>query len=77
MTLAVGERREIVLACFVREDAVNPVTKHVDQRKMDEIGRLGGLGHSRIRDQFDLPTMSAAEWERRQERKLSPKAGVD
>jgi len=70
MTLEVGKSREIilglVLGCFVREGAVNPLTKHVDQRKMDAIGRLGGHGYSRIRDQFDLPTMSVAEWERRQ-----------
>jgi flavin reductase (DIM6/NTAB) family NADH-FMN oxidoreductase RutF len=69
MTLAVGKSREIilghVLACFVREGAVNPINKHVDQRKMDAIGRLGGHGYSRIRDQFDLPTMSVSEWETR------------
>jgi flavin reductase (DIM6/NTAB) family NADH-FMN oxidoreductase RutF len=81
MTLEVGKSREIVLGlvlgCFVREGAVNPLTKHVDQRKIDAIGRLGGHGYSRIRDQFDLPTMSAAEWERRQEKDLLPSAGAD
>jgi flavin reductase (DIM6/NTAB) family NADH-FMN oxidoreductase RutF len=70
MTLAVGRSREIilglVLGCFIREGVVNPANKHVDQRKMDAIGRLGGHGYSRIRDQFDLPTLSTAEWERRQ-----------
>ena len=79
MTLAVGKSREIilglVLGCFVREGAVNPVSKHVDQRKMDAIGRLGGHGYSRIRDQFDLPTMSVAEWERRTEKDLLPSGG--
>jgi flavin reductase (DIM6/NTAB) family NADH-FMN oxidoreductase RutF len=67
MTLEVGKSREIilglVLGCFVREGVVDPVTKHVDQRGMDAIGRLGGHGYSRIRDQFDLPTMSVAQWE--------------
>lgn len=67
MTLEVGKSREIVLGlvlgCFVREGVVNPATKHVDQRLMDAIGRLGGHGYSRIRDQFDLPTLSVAEWE--------------
>jgi flavin reductase (DIM6/NTAB) family NADH-FMN oxidoreductase RutF len=81
MTPEVGKSREIVLglvlACFVREDAVNPNTKHVVQRKMDAIGRLGRHGYSRIRDPFDLPTMSTAEWERRQEHHLSLDAGVD
>ena len=69
MTIPVGKSREIilglVLGCFVREGAVNPITKHVDQRKMDAIGRLGGHGYSRSRDQFDLPTMSVEEWRRR------------
>jgi flavin reductase (DIM6/NTAB) family NADH-FMN oxidoreductase RutF len=68
MTLEVGKSREIVLGlvlgCFVREGIADPLTKHVDQRKMDAIGRLGGHGYSRIRDQFDLPTMSVAEWEK-------------
>ena len=63
----------LVLGCFVREGAVNPITKHVDQRKMDAIGRLGGHGYSRIRDQFDLPTMSVEEWRRRE----GAFAGVD
>ena len=66
MTLEVGKSREIVLGlvlgCFVREDAVNPANKHVDQRKMHAIGRLGGHGYSRLRDQFDLPTMTVEEW---------------
>jgi hypothetical protein len=63
-----------VLGCFVREGAVDPKNKYVDQRKMDAIGRLGGHGYSRIRDQFDLPTMSVEEWERRQKiaESLSP-----
>lgn len=78
MTLEVGKSREIilglVLGCFVREGAVNPLTKHVDQRKMDAIGRLGGHGYSRIRDQFDLPTLSVAEWERRQAEDLPSSA---
>jgi flavin reductase (DIM6/NTAB) family NADH-FMN oxidoreductase RutF len=69
MTLEVGKSREIVLGlvlgCFIREGVVNPVNKHVDQRKMDAIGRLGGQGYSRTRDQFDLPTPSLAEWEKR------------
>jgi flavin reductase (DIM6/NTAB) family NADH-FMN oxidoreductase RutF len=70
MTIEVGKSREIILGlvvgCFIREGVVNPVNKHVDQRKMDAIGRLGGHGYSRIRDQFDLPTMSLDERRRRQ-----------
>ena len=66
MTMAVGKSREIlfgeVLGVFIREDAVNPDTLHVDQRLMDAVGRLGGHGYSRIRDQFDLPTPSLQQW---------------
>ncbi|BBE73228.1 flavin reductase family protein [Oharaeibacter diazotrophicus] len=69
LTLEVGRSREIimgeVLGVFIREGAVDAVSKHVDQRLMDAIGRLGGHGYARTRDQFDLPTMSVEEWERR------------
>jgi len=68
MTLEVGRSREIilgeVLGVFIRSDAVNPANKHVDQRAMDAIGRLGGHGYNRIRDQFDLPTMSLEQYRR-------------
>ena len=70
MTLEVGRSREIilgqVLGVFIREGLVDAVTKYVDPVGMDAIGRLGGHGYARIRDRFDLPTMSVAEWERRQ-----------
>jgi hypothetical protein len=46
LTLGVGRSREIilgeVLGVFIRAGAVDPVTKYVDQQKMDAIGRLGG-----------------------------------
>ena len=68
-TLSLGRSRDIVLGqvlgCFIREGTVDPERKHVDQRRMDAVGRLGGHGYARIRDQFELPTMSVAEWERR------------
>ena len=67
LTLEVGRSREIilgkVLGVFVREDAVDPQTKYVDQRKMDAVGRLGGDGYARTRDQFDLRTLRLAEWQ--------------
>ncbi|SON55656.1 Flavoredoxin [Hartmannibacter diazotrophicus] len=70
LTLEVGRSREIilgeVLGVFIRSDAVNAERKHVDQRAMDAIGRLGGHGYSRIRDQFDLPTMSLEQFQRQQ-----------
>ena len=67
-TLSIAASRDIVigevLGCFVRDGAVDPVSKHVDPRKMDVIGRLGGHGYTRTRDMFDMPTMSVADWER-------------
>jgi flavin reductase (DIM6/NTAB) family NADH-FMN oxidoreductase RutF len=69
MTLSVGRSREIilgeVLGVFVRDGLVDRETKHVDQHGMDAIGRLGGHGYSRIRDQFDLNTISVQGWEAR------------
>jgi flavin reductase (DIM6/NTAB) family NADH-FMN oxidoreductase RutF len=69
LTLGVGRSREIilgeVLGVFIRAGAVDPVTKYVDQQKMDAIGRLGGNGYARTRDQFDLKTPALAEWQRR------------
>lgn len=69
VTFEVGRSREIimgeVLGMFIRADTVDPDTKHVDQRKMDAIGRLGGHGYARTRDQFDLRTIPLAEWHQR------------
>lgn len=71
VTLEVGRSREIilgeVLGIFVREGLVDRSKKHVDQRGMDAIGRMGGHGYARTRDYFDLPTMSVAEWQRYQQ----------
>jgi hypothetical protein len=41
--------------------------KYVDQAGMDAIGRMGGQGYVSTRDYFDLPSMSVAEWEQRQQ----------
>jgi hypothetical protein len=42
---------------------VNAETLHVDQIGLDAIGRMGGHGYSRTRDQFDLKTPSLSDWE--------------
>jgi hypothetical protein len=69
LTLEVGRSREIilgqVLGVFIRAGAVDPQTKYVDQREMDAVGRLGGHGYARTRDQFDLRTIPLAEWQQR------------
>jgi flavin reductase (DIM6/NTAB) family NADH-FMN oxidoreductase RutF len=70
VTLSVGKSREIilgeVLGVFIRDGLVDPVSKHVDQHGMDAIGRLGGHGYSRIRDQFDLKTITLGGWGERE-----------
>lgn len=67
MTLEVGKAREIVLGevlgIHIRSDIVDPARLHVDQIKMDAIGRLGGHGYARTRDQFDIRTLSVREYE--------------
>jgi len=66
MTLEVGKAREIilgqVLGVHVRADAVDE-RLHIDQLKMDAIGRLGGHSYARTRDQFDIRTLSVPEWD--------------
>lgn len=67
MTIEVGKAREIVLGqvlgIHIRADIVDPTRLHVDQIKMDAIGRLGGHGYARTRDQFDIKTLSVGEYE--------------
>jgi len=69
MTLEVGKAREIILGevvgLFVRADALNPANLHIDQMKMDAIGRMGGHTYARTRDQFDIRTLSVDEWNAR------------
>lgn len=66
MTLEVGKAREIilgqVLGVHVRADAVDE-RLHVDQLKMDAIGRMGGHTYARTRDQFDIRTLTVPEWD--------------
>ena len=66
LTLAVGKSREIilgeVLAAFIRSDSVDPVSKHVDQVRMQAVGRMGGNDYASTKDQFTLPTLSLEDW---------------
>ena len=43
------------------------ITPGGGQAGMDAIGRMGGQGYVSTRDYFDLPSMSVAEWEQRQQ----------
>ena len=80
MTLELGRAREIILGevvgLFVREDAVDAGSLHIDQFKMDAVGRMGGHSYARTRDQFELKTLSVDEWERRKAAEPIAKAGA-
>lgn len=80
MTLELGKAREIILGevvgLFVREDAVDTASLHIDQFKMDVVGRMGGHSYSRTREQFELKTLSVDEWERRKAATPTAKAGA-
>ncbi|MDB5537681.1 MAG: flavin reductase domain protein FMN-binding [Devosia sp.] len=66
MTLELSPAREIILGqvvgVHVRSDAVNPANLHIDQMKMDAVGRLGGHSYTRTRDQFDKVTLAPSQW---------------
>lgn len=69
MTLQISPAREIilgeVLGVFVRTDAVDPWSLHIDQHRMDAIGRLGGHSYARTQDQFEIKTMTPDQFDQR------------
>ncbi len=69
-TLTISHSREIILGeivhAHIHERVINRENLHVDPAALDAVGRMGGHGYATTRDYFDLPTMSVAEWERRQ-----------
>jgi len=69
MTLQISPAREIilgeVLGVFVRTDAVDPQNLHIDQHKIDAIGRLGGHSYARTQDQFEIRTMTPDQFRQR------------
>ncbi len=68
VTLGLGNSREIILgevvAAHIRSDIVNE-RLHIDPAGLDALGRMGGHGYSLSRETFDLPTMTAAQWNER------------
>lgn len=80
MTIEVGKAREIVLGevlgIHIRADIIDPARLYVDQIKMDAIGRLGGHGYARTRDQFDIKTLSVGEYEQLKADRLVTEAGA-
>ncbi len=71
MNIDVGIDRTLVLgrvlAVHVHDDCVlDPARCHIDNAKLDLIGRLHGAGwYSRTRDRFDMPRITLAEWQKR------------
>jgi flavin reductase (DIM6/NTAB) family NADH-FMN oxidoreductase RutF len=66
MTLQVSSAREIILGevvgAFVRSDTIDPETLHIDQQRMDAVGRLGGRSYTRTQDQFEVRTLTPDEF---------------
>ncbi|OEO28637.1 flavin reductase [Devosia insulae DS-56] len=79
-TIEVGRAREIVLGqvlgIHIRADIVDPARLHVDQLKMDAIGRLGGHSYARTRDQFDIKTLGVGEYEQLKANRLVTETGA-
>ena len=79
-TLEVGKARQIilgeVLGLFIRADAVDRTNFHVDQHRMDAVGRLGGHSYTRTRDQFEIRTLSVDEWESQRSERPLAKSGT-
>ena len=66
-TLCIGSSRDIILGEVVyahfHDAVVDAERLHVDPRRLDAVGRMGGHGYASTRDLFDLPTMSEAAWQ--------------
>jgi len=71
VTVELGTDRSVVfgrvVAMHVRDAAVLDAAKcYIDTPKLDLIGRMHGRGwYARTRDQFEMPRIAVAEWERR------------
>jgi flavin reductase (DIM6/NTAB) family NADH-FMN oxidoreductase RutF len=48
-----------VVHLYVRDDLIND-RHHIDQARLDAIGRMGGLAYTRTRDRFELPMGKSA-----------------
>ncbi|QJP17515.1 flavin reductase family protein [Starkeya sp. ORNL1] len=66
LTLELGKSRQIILGEIVyahyRADVVDAERFRVDPAGLDAIARLGGSTCATIRDRFDMPTPTLAEW---------------
>lgn len=66
LTLELGKSRQIILGEIVyahyRADVVDAERLRIDPARLDAIARLGGSTCSTIRDRFDMPTPTLAQW---------------
>jgi flavin reductase (DIM6/NTAB) family NADH-FMN oxidoreductase RutF len=65
-TLEIGKARQIILGEIVHAhyhaDLVDSERFYVDASKLDPIARLGGSVCSTVRDRFEMPTPTLAQW---------------
>lgn len=67
VTLSLGRSREIILGEILHAHFAPGLVDdrlHVDPAGLDAIARLGGQTCCTIRDRFDMPTPSLADWSR-------------
>jgi hypothetical protein len=67
VTLELGKSRQIILGEIVfahyHSDVIDVDRMRIDPAKLDTIARLGGNTCSTIRDRFEMPTPTLAEFE--------------
>jgi flavin reductase (DIM6/NTAB) family NADH-FMN oxidoreductase RutF len=67
ITLELGKSRQIILGEIVyahyQSDIIDVERMRIDPAKLDAIARLGGDTCSTIRDRFEMPTPTLAEFE--------------
>jgi flavin reductase (DIM6/NTAB) family NADH-FMN oxidoreductase RutF len=67
VTLELGKSRQIILGEIVfahyHHDVIDVERMRIDPAKLDTIARLGGNTCSTIRDRFEMPTPTLAEFE--------------
>ncbi|MCK0197708.1 flavin reductase family protein [Ancylobacter sp. 6x-1] len=70
ITLELGRSRQIILGeilyAHYRSEVADPARLRIDPATLDAIARLGGSTCCTIRDRFEMPTPSLAEWDARQ-----------
>ena len=67
VTLELGKSRQIILGEIVfahyHHDVIDVERMRIDPAKLDTIARLGGNTCSTIRDRFEMPTPTLAEFD--------------